>query len=378
MHAGTSAIIGAAFLLLSLALIVLARRFKKQRAEARSALPERELSAPAPLLPRANERQAVEGAPAAGPVRGADTTLGSAVGATTPAVDASLDKDAGAPPEEASPCTDAPASEPTASAVTSLSLREERPLLWIPRARRGQMRYPIVLAHGFGGFDVIHFGGRTFAYFRGVAEHLRSSGAEAYVLRVSPVASIAVRARQLAEQIQRLPAERVNIVAHSMGGLDARYAITGLGIAPRIASLTTIGTPHRGTPLADLSVSLLSHAKVLGRLGLSLDAFHDLTTSRMYAFNQEIEDAPGVEYGCFVAAARRGVTQVNALLVPAYLFLHVRAGDNDGVVPAASQRWGRVWGEIDADHWGAVGWSAAFDAATFYERLATDLRERGL
>jgi triacylglycerol lipase len=170
------------------------------------------------------------------------------------------------------------------------------------------------------------------------------------------------RAQQLATQIEQLGCERVNIVAHSMGGLDARYAIACLGMAPRIASLTTIGTPHRGTPLANLG---------------ALAAIRDLTPRRMAAFNLAVDDAPGVAYGCILTTARGGMSGVSTLLVPGYLFLRRQAGDNDGVVPASSQLWGTVWGEIDADHFGAVGWSSAFDAAAFYERLAWDLGQRG-
>jgi triacylglycerol lipase len=239
--------------------------------------------------------------------------------------------------------------------------------------KRGPTRYPLVLAHGFGGFDSLAIRGKRLDYFRGVSERLRASGVDVHVLRVSPLASIVARAQQLAAQIERLGCERVNIVAHSMGGLDARYAIACLGMAPRIASLTTIGTPHRGTPLADLGALSGAFGRLSGRLG----AIHDLSPRQMAAFNLAVDDVPGVAYGCVVAAARGGMSRVHTLLVPGYLFLRRQAGDNDGVVPASSQRWGAVWGEIDADHWGAVGWSSAFDAAAFYERLAWDLGQRG-
>jgi triacylglycerol lipase len=253
-----------------------------------------------------------------------------------------------------------------------LTIWIERPLVWVPPSRRGAPRYPILLAHGFAGFDAVGISGVRLAYFRGVAERLRAAGVEVHVLRVSPVAPIAHRAGQLADQVRRLAAERFNIVAHSMGGLDARYALTVLGLGDRIASLTTIGTPHRGTPLADLGVSLFGGA--LGRLGVPLDAFRDLTTQRMEAFNQEAHDAPGVVYNCFVASAQ----DVHTVLVPSHRFLQRRAGDNDGIVPASSQRWGEVLGEIDVDHWGAIGWSSRFDAGAFYEELALGLGARGL
>ena len=68
--------------------------------------------------------------------------------------------------------------------------------------------------------------------------------------------SVADSAGELKTEIERIleetGAEKVNIVAHSKGGLDARYAITHLGLADRVASLTTINTPHRGCKFADV------------------------------------------------------------------------------------------------------------------------------
>ena len=68
-------------------------------------------------------------------------------------------------------------------------------------------------------------------YFRGVREHLEAKGHRVYVSRVSPLAGVRRRAEQFAEQLANIDAEKVNIIAHSMGGLDARYAISRLGLA---------------------------------------------------------------------------------------------------------------------------------------------------
>jgi triacylglycerol lipase len=84
-----------------------------------------------------------------------------------------------------------------------------------------------------------------------VRRRLETLGHRVYVVRLPPMAGIARRAEAFAEQIQKIPGDRVNVIAHSMGGLDARYAISRLGLDARVASLTTIGTPHRGTPIAD-------------------------------------------------------------------------------------------------------------------------------
>ena len=62
---------------------------------------------------------------------------------------------------------------------------------------------------------------------------------------------MAARAAELRAQILRWTDGPVNLVAHSMGGLDARYLITHLNMAEQVRSLTTVSTPHRGTYLVD-------------------------------------------------------------------------------------------------------------------------------
>jgi triacylglycerol lipase len=108
-----------------------------------------------------------------------------------------------------------------------------------------------------------------------------------------------------------------------------------------------------------------------------VDAFHDLTTPRMAAFNAAVPDAAGVLYASVVGAppARREVTPI---LVPTWLWLERAAGANDGMVPAESQRWGEVVREIGADHFAQIGWSRSFDAAELYAELLRELRGRGL
>src|SRR5262249_49122301 len=143
-------------------------------------------------------------------------------------------------------------------------------------------------------------------YFRGVAERLRQEGTEVHLLRVAPSGSIAQRAEQLAQLVRSLDTEKVSIIAHSMGGLDARWAISRLGLASRVASLTTVGTPHLGTPVADIGTRLLGEKLGLRRVftwaRLDIQAFYDLTTGHLAAFNREAPDAPGVVYASYVAS----------------------------------------------------------------------------
>jgi triacylglycerol lipase len=225
------------------------------------------------------------------------------------------------------------------------------------------------------GFDTIGFGKLKHAYFRGVPERLRALGVEVYVLSVPPLASIRRRAERLARQIDALPAERVNIVAHSMGGLDARYAISHLGIASRVASLTTIGTPHNGAPLAMLAARLLRTAVRRVLATADLDGLYDLTPESMARFNRDVPDVAGVEYMCCIATINMPAV-VRLAKLPLLPATTVVAGD--GLVPCDSQRWGAVLCEINADHWAQIGWSPRFDAASFYVDVVRLLGERGL
>lgn len=278
----------------------------------------------------------------------------------------------------------APPARPRAALVTT---RPHAALVVTRRPRRPpaatECAHPIVLAHGWMGIDAFALPGMIRPeYFRGVREHLEAKGHRVYVSRVSPLAGIRRRAEQLAEQLEKIDAEKVNIVAHSMGGLDARYAISRLGLAGRIASLTTIGTPHHGTPLADTSLILrelpLLRRALMSQFGLDLDGIHDLTTAQMTAFNDTVPDAPGVRYASYIGWVRGGVRDVHVALAPGFTYLHRRTGHNDGIVPAASQRWGNVLGDVHADHWAQIGWSRGLDAKSFYAAVARTLAQTGM
>jgi len=267
-----------------------------------------------------------------------------------------------------------------AGAALWLARRRRRFPLRRAYLRRAAPRYPVVLAHGLLGFDEIRVGRARHDYFRGVSARLEQHGCVVHRCRVARTASIADRAAELTAFVRALPAPRVNLVAHSMGGLDARYALARLGLARSVASLTTIGSPHHGTPLADLGSGLARSAAVgtaLARVGMKLDALHDLTTNRMADFNCAVRDARGVMYASVVGAPRAR-REVSPILVPTWLWLGGEALPNDGMVPAASQRWGDVLFEIEADHFAQIGWSRRFEAGDFYAALLTELRGRGM
>ena len=239
----------------------------------------------------------------------------------------------------------------------------------VPQRRAPRLRHPVVLAHGAFGFDEIAVAGRRHRYFRNIADGLGQLGANFHHPRVPASGSVAARAQKLVELVQDLPGDRVNVIAHSMGGLDARYAIAHLGLKGRVASLVTIGTPHRGTKVAALPVS-----RGIARL-LRIDALGDLTPSALERFNREAPDSDGVAYCSVVASSDRAHT--HPLLWPTHAYLSANGGANDGLVPAASQRWGTVLREVEADHWAQVGWSRHFDAIALYEQILRELAALG-
>jgi triacylglycerol lipase len=238
---------------------------------------------------------------------------------------------------------------------------------------------PVVLVHGLYGFDRIGVPGVRVEYFRGIAAHLETLGCHAHAVRLPRAQSVPARAQKLVEAIEALPHERIDLIAHSLGGLDARYALAHLGLARRVRAVVTIGTPHRGTPLADVVLKgPLGWAHgVLRAAGLPTEAIAWLGTEALERFNREVRDAPGVRYACVVGGVRRAGTPVPLPLVPAHAYLRRAAGPNDGLVPISSQYWGETLAEIEADHFAQVGWRVGlghtFDALGLYAFIVARL-----
>lgn len=232
---------------------------------------------------------------------------------------------------------------------------------------------PVVLVHGLFGFDRIG----TIHYFRGIARHLETLGCHAHAVRLPRVASVPARAAKLVELIEKLGHARVDLICHSLGGLDARYALSRLGLASRVRTLVTIGTPHHGTPLAAIGeAGALSAVRKLMRL-FGVRALDWLSPTALERFNAEVPDAPGVRYACVVGGIRSDSTGVPLALSPVHHYLRRAAGPNDGLVPIASQVWGEVLAEIEADHFAQVGWRftvrSSFDATALYAWIVARL-----
>ena len=221
---------------------------------------------------------------------------------------------------------------------------------------------PIVLHHGLFGFDGISVGPMRVRYFRGIDRALTERGHPLIVSRVHPTGSIELRARQLKENILRglksveRERDKVLIVAHSMGGLDARFMINKLGMDDRVAGLLTITTPHRGSPYADWCIENLGRKlgglRLMKFLGLDVEAINDLTTERCRRFNRAIKNVPGVQY--FSVSAARPWHLVPPFALHPHRIIAAAEGENDSLVSVKSSTWGEHLGVWPADHFHAV------------------------
>jgi triacylglycerol lipase len=225
----------------------------------------------------------------------------------------------------------------------------------------------IVLAHGVLGFGSLVGAPSFVSYFNGVAMHLRRRGHTVITPQVNPIGSVKQRGTMLASLIlKQAPAkERVHIIAHSMGGLDARHAITKIGgFAERVATLVTIGTPHRGSPVADAIANrtgpLISKipAFLKEKLESNVGALHDLTTEIGIHFDETTPDVGGVRYIDVAGDASKGGRKLFLFKLAAEIG-RINGEVNDGVVTRSSAlRAGhKNLDDWPVDHAGEVGWS---------------------
>jgi triacylglycerol lipase len=172
---------------------------------------------------------------------------------------------------------------------------------------------------------------------------------------LSKTRGIIDRAKELRTFLQtRFPNEKVHLITHSMGGLDARYMISRLGMADGVASLTTLGTPHLGSPFADWAIKRFRRlgAPLFRFFGISTQAFCDLTTESCKRFNEHVRDVSTVRY--FSIAGRCKPECVSMLWKPPSIVVGNHEGDNDSMVSVKSACRGEVLAIWDADHMNLV------------------------
>lgn len=260
-------------------------------------------------------------------------------------------------------------------------------------------QYPLLLVHGvfFRDYRYINYWGR-------IPKELRRNGATVYYGQQQSAAAVEDSGRELAARIRQIVEEtgcgKVNIIAHSKGGLDSRAAIAHQGMGPYVATLTTINTPHRGCIFAEYLLGKVPEAArrkiaetynaAMRRMGDEnpdfLAAVTDLTASACAARNAVTPDDPGVVYESIMSYCKRARNGKFPLNMTYPIVKHFD-GRNDGLVAVDSARWGSRFtlleptGKRGISHGDVVDLNRenipGFDVREFYVNLAADLKCRG-
>lgn len=260
-------------------------------------------------------------------------------------------------------------------------------------------KYPILMVHGvfFRDYRYVNYWGR-------IPKELMRNGATVYYGQQQSAASVEDSGRELAQRIRQIVdetgCEKVNIIAHSKGGLDSRAAIAHFGMAPYVATLTTINTPHRGCIFAEYLLGKVPEAarqkiaaaynSTMKKLGDEdpdfLAAVTDLTESACLARNQVTPDDSDVVYESVMSYCEKAVHGKFPLNMTHPIVKHFD-GRNDGLVSVESAKWGERFtlleptGKRGISHGDVVDLNreniSGFDIREFYVNLAANLKQRG-
>ena len=265
-------------------------------------------------------------------------------------------------------------------------------------------RYPILLVHGvfFRDFNHFNYWGRT-------PKELERNGAVIFYGEHESASSVPESGRQIAAKVMEIVSKyncgKVNIIAHSKGGLDSRYAVSKLGIAPYVASITTVNTPHRGCEFADyllgkapqklrdsVAAGYNAALRKIGDLNPDfISSVVDLTASKCKELNEEMSGfdmkANGIytqSVGSVLARSQGGRFPLNM----SYLLVKHFDGKNDGLVGEKSFPWGEKFTFIETttkrgvSHGDVIDLNRenipGFDVREFFVELVSDLKNRGL
>lgn len=258
-------------------------------------------------------------------------------------------------------------------------------------------RYPLVMVHGILFRDL-----KYFNYWGRIPKELLRYGATVYYGNQEGCGTVETNAHDLKHKIAQVLAEtgaqKVNIIAHSKGGLDARYCITRLGMHKQVASLTTINTPHHGACLADQAGHLPERiyrgiAKFFDRtfrkLGDQNPDFYSATRAFSSAasrqFNEQTPDMPGVYYQSYTSKMRN-MAGDSILCIP-YAISKPLGGDNDGLVTVTAAQWGNFRklfepvGRRGISHGDMIDLKRedikGFDVREVYVQIVAELKEMG-
>lgn len=213
-------------------------------------------------------------------------------------------------------------------------------------------KYPILLVHGVFFRDF-----RFFNYWGRIPDEIKKNGGEVFYGNQQSAASVEQCGKEIAERIKDIVKEnkcgKVNIIAHSKGGLDSRYAISFFGADKYVASLTTINTPHRGCQFADYLLDIApirlknsvadKYNKILKKLGDNdpdfLSAVKDLTAENCIKRNEVCKNSEKVYYQSIGSKSIKASGSRFPLNLSYHLVKYFD-GDNDGLVSVNSMKWG--------------------------------------
>lgn len=260
-------------------------------------------------------------------------------------------------------------------------------------------KYPVLLVHG-----VFFRDWRYFNYWGRIPAVLKRNGATLYYGNQQSASAVEKSGEELAERITHIVeetgCEKVNIIAHSKGGLDSRYAISALGMDKYVASLTTVCTPHRGCKFAEWILSKVPESfykAVADKYNKALKAAGDknpdfcaavdsLTASACESFNESCPDKEGVYYQSIGSVSKKAGAGKFPLNL-SYRFVKLFDGENDGLVSLSSMKWGEHFerlvpeGKRGITHGDVIDLNRenikGFDVREYYVKLLSELKAKG-
>lgn len=259
-------------------------------------------------------------------------------------------------------------------------------------------KYPIVMVHGifFRDWQLMNYWGR-------VPASLIRNGASVYYGNQQSALSIPDSAEELKDAVLKViketGAEKVNIIAHSKGGLDSRYAISSLGLDKYVATLTTINTPHGGSDMVDYLMNKFSdktvqsiarkYNKIFHKLGDKepdfISGIKDLSPKRLKELENKMTDSPDVSYRSCMSCMKN-VFSAGLPLNAGYLIIKKLNGENDGLVWVESAKHGdfkmvRASGTRGISHGDTIDLFRenieGYDVREFYINLVAELKRQG-
>jgi triacylglycerol lipase len=231
------------------------------------------------------------------------------------------------------------------------------------------LKYPIILVHGIAARDSNLFWGR-------IPKKLRSVGLKVFPGNTDSWGSIENNAISLSKTVDYVldlcQSNKVNIIAHSKGGLDSRFLISSLNYAEKIASLTTISTPHHGSEIVDYIFENKSVYNPISRkiINLIVKVYGDkspephkviaeLTTKSMIGFNLKNLNSENVYYSSYHTFMRNAIDDLQYFLT--YQYIKKLVGDNDGIVSVNSAKWGEDCNLIEGKNGDGISHSEIID-----------------